>query len=61
MFSCDYLHLDQAAKPIARDAVEGGAKAALTLLVAKDLLGKQSSHTSCRRKAWTLPTIQWMR
>ena len=40
VFSFDYLHLDQAGKPIARDAVEGGAKAALTLLVARDSLGK---------------------
>ena len=40
VFSFDYLHLDEAGKPINRGATAAGAKAALTILVAKDSLGK---------------------
>ena len=39
VFSFDYLHLDEAGNPEARDAVRAGAKASQTLLVAKDPLG----------------------
>ena len=40
MFSFDYLHLDEAGKPITRGTMEAGVKATLTILVAKDSLGK---------------------
>ena len=40
VFSFDYLHFDEAGSPVPRDAVRAGAKVSLTLLVAKDSLGK---------------------
>ena len=40
VFSFDYLHLDEAGSPVPRDAIRAGAKVSVTLLVAKDSLGK---------------------
>ena len=40
MFSFDYVHLDEAANLVARDAVRAGTKVSRTLLVAKTSLGK---------------------
>ena len=40
VFSFDYLHLDEAGKPLNRGSIATGAKAAITILVAKDSLGK---------------------
>ena len=40
VFSFDYLHLNAAGSPVSREAKAAGAQVSLTLLVAKDSLGK---------------------
>jgi hypothetical protein len=40
IFSFDYLFLDESGNLLQRDAIAAGAHADLTILVAKDLMGK---------------------